>query len=66
MMQVYKKNNNIINMKVTPSIMKKAFMDLFSKDLESLSLEEDIILTEYIIKDKNILKQKNNLIEDTK
>ncbi len=52
-------------MKMTPSIIEEAFVDLFSRDLESLFLEEDKILTEYAIKDKNTLKQKSNLIEDT-
>lgn len=66
MMQLHIKNNDTINMKVTPFIIKEVFVDLFSKNLEYFFLKEDAISTRYAIKDKNTLKQKSNLIEDIK
>ncbi len=65
MTQLHRENNDTISMKVTPSILGKAFVDLFPRDLEYLFPEEYTISTRYAIKDKNTLKQKSNLIEET-
>lgn len=53
-------------MKVTPYTTQEVFVDPFSQDLETLSLEKDAVSTEFSIEHKDTVKHESTLIEDTK